>query len=483
MDDLSRRRMMGLAAAGLAGACAESALAAGAARDRQPLPGTLRTRIAALLKRNQMPAVAVAAVKRGRPVIVDALGLASLPFAAPATERTLFHWGSASKQLTAALVVRLALAGKVGLDQPLGRYVQGLPEQFAGLPIHTLLSHTSGAPDYALLGGQPDLAPDRHIDRATFLAKAGGLQPDFKPGEAWSYSNTGYVLLGYLAADLYGESYRDAVTRELLKPARLAEGRMDDAPAVIAGRAEPYDLEGGVLRHAMMMDGEFSAWPDGGALMSARDAARWETGLQSNAVISAEALRLMTTPERMVTGRSAAYGFGWFLDRVHGRVVHYHGGSVPGFLTFYVRVPSEGIGVVAMTNVGSDAGGRGVQQIAQELVEHLLPGSTWLSLAPVSDPDPARTAEARAMLTRGKAPLDPARFASEIAPIIGRPAGRRAAPPNLARLGAMKDFQLVETFDEGGCTVRRYRAVYDGQTEHVTFGHAPDGHIFRARAL
>jgi CubicO group peptidase (beta-lactamase class C family) len=480
MSGLSRRSMAGLVALGLAGASAP-AWAKGSALP--PLAPPLRARTADLIRRNRMPAAAVGAVLHGRPVLADALGLASLPFNAPATARTLFHWGSASKHLTAALVVRLALEGRVDLGDPVGRHVAGLPEALSGLPIHNLLSHTSGAPDYALLGGQPDLAPDRHIDRATFLAKIAALKPDFAPGQVWSYSNTGYVLLGYLIADVYGRPYRDVVTDLLLKPAGLDEGRMDDAPAVIMERAEPYDLDNGVFRHAVTMDAEFSAWPDGGVLMSARDAARWEAGLQSGRQVSAEALRRMTTADRLATGRGAAYGFGWFLDRVHGREVHYHGGSVPGFLTFYIRVPALGLGVVAMTNVGSDGGGRGVQEIAQMVAEHLAPGCTWRSLQPIADDHPDLTAAARAILTRGKTPLDPDRYGPEIASVIGRPAGRRAGPPNLASLGAMTGFSLIEAYRDPDGEIRRYRAAFADQSVDVVFGYAADGRIFRARAL
>ncbi len=470
--------MVGLGVAGAAALGAPPAIAAGSGRIGLPPP--LRRAVQARMEAGRLPAVAVAVVRNGVPAAVEGLGLASPPFGVAATPSTLFHLGSASKHFTAALVLRLAAAGRIRLGDAVGDYARGLPPSLAGLPISALLSHTAGAPEYEALAG---FEGDKPVSREMFLARMGGLPVDFAPGEAWSYSNTGYVLLGYLTADVCGRPYREVVAQELLAPARLREARVDDASAIIPGRAEPHVLADGVLRRAMTMDSDFSGWPDGGMLISARDAARWEAGLQSGEAAPAVPLRTMTTPVLLKTGRNCAYGFGWRLDRVRGREVHYHAGSVPGFMAFYLRIPSERLGVVVTANVQSERARAAVARIAHEAAEGFAPGSTAISLVPMRDPDPALAAEARAMLLRGGRPLDPGRFAPEIACLLGRPAGEKAAPPDRTAAGLL-DLNLVEAFDEdGGGHVRRYRCVYADRVEHMAFAYARDGRIYRVRAI
>ncbi len=475
-SNLPRRSILGLDGAKTSRA-APLATAEGAGPIR--LPGALRSHVASMTAARHAPAIAIAAVKDGVCVVIDALGYAGLPFEAGATGRTLFHLGSASKHFTAALIMQLARAGAIGLDDPLGSHARDIPASLASMPVRALLSHTSGAPEYEAL---PGYEGDRPIPRGAFLTRMAALPAEFEPGDAWSYSNTGYVLLGYLISDVTGSTYRQALTDSLVRPAGFLEARVDDAPAVIAGRAEPYVLADKAVRHALMMEADFSGWPDGGMLMSARDAVRWELALQRGSVIPPESLTRMTTSVVLSTGRACAYGFGWRIDQVAGRAIHYHSGSVPGFMSFYLRVPSERLGVVVMTNLGS-AGARSlVAQVAQEVAEWAAPGSTPLSLSPIADSEPGLTAEARGMVLRGDQALPPARFASEIAVLLARDAAAKATPPNRTSSG-LGAFDLVEAFAEGPCTVRRYRCVYPDGLEHLAFAYTAQGQIYRVRSI
>ena len=241
MSDWNRRGLLALGGATIvAGGVRAQDSAIGLAPD-------LGDRLKQMMRDAKVPAAGVAVVHEGSVVAAQGLGLASLPFQVPADERTLFHLGSVSKQLTASLVLELVEAGAIALDDPVGRHARDLPETFAPAPIRSLLSHTSGIPDYEGLEG---FEADRAIDRERFLAGAASLPLNFRPGEAWAYSNTGYVLLGYLLADVTGQSYRDRMNERLLGRVGFRDAMVDDARAVIPGRAEPYVLEDGVARHA-----------------------------------------------------------------------------------------------------------------------------------------------------------------------------------------------------------------------------------------
>lgn len=452
----------------LAAAVAPPALAQAPPR----LPDDLRARITAAMARDRTPGCAIAVVKDGRTLAAEGLGLASIPFAAPVTERSLFHLGSIAKQFTAAEIVALAREGRIDLSHPIGRYVRDLPEALGAPPIRTLLSHTSGIPDYE---GLPGFEGDRLIERAAFIRGVAAMPSDFPPGTAWKYSNSAYVFLGYLIADVTGQTYHEAVRARLLAPARFEEARFDDATAIIPGRVEPYVFEEDDIRHATQMDGDFSGWADGGLLMSARDAARWEIALQNGQIIPRQDFTLLTNAATMSTGRSCGYGMGWFIDRTHGRDIHHHSGSVPGFLAWYWRVPSLRLGAVIMVNVESGPAGRWLRQAVQELCEWAQPGSTFLSLQPVRDPDPALTQQTLALVMRGDAPIPRERLAPELAALL---------PDNTeipkART-APSAWDLVETFTESGGLVRRYRASYPDRVTHVCCAYDRSGRIYRVR--
>ncbi|GIL39346.1 serine hydrolase domain-containing protein [Roseiterribacter gracilis] len=423
----------------------------------------------------RIPALLLTAILDGRTVFAGGIGVAAPAFNVAATDRTLFHLGSVGKHFTASLVLRLAEAGTIALNRPIGAYVRDVPMQFSDRSVQSLLTHTSGIPDYESL---PVFEDDRYCDRATFLKRIGALQPDFDEGEAWAYSNTAYVLLGYLLADAQGRTYRAQVDEDLLRPLGMQEARVDDATAIIPNRAEPFDLKDNVLRHATRMDGDFSGWADGPVLFSARDAVRWEAFLRTRQSRYADSA--MRTPALLKSGRSAAYGAGWFLDRWHGQEVQYHSGAVPGFRAFYLR--TRRVSVLAAINLASDASEAALRSIALSTAETLLPQSTFLSLQKIRDDAPDKTDAFKKMLQRGATKLDPARFAPEIAVLLQRDASRQPFP-NRASLGEPVAFELIEQFNEPNGTLRRYRARYAGRTDHYAVGYATDGKIYRVRSL
>ena len=473
---LTRRSLLGfggtLAASGLAGA------AAGDAATRRALAPDLQQRLLARMDALRVPALAVAAVRNGEVIVADAFGYASLPFLVPADERTLFHLGSVGKHFTAALVLELEAAGRITLDDPVGKHVHDLPRQFAACPVRSLLSHTSGIPNYDGLAG---MEGDRRVSRAQFMHAIGALPLDFSPGEAWAYSNTGFVILGRMVEDLTKRTYRRAVTEDLVVPAGLREGRVDDAEAIIAGRAEPYTAQGEEIRRAPQMNGDFSGWPDGGMIVSARDAAAWEIGLQNGAPVPATTLDRMTTPVRLSTGRSAGYGFAWFTDRMAGRPMHYHSGSVDGFLAFWLRLPAQGLGVAAMVNLDTQPARHLRRAAIFEIAEDLVPGSTCWSLPPLHDEDPGLTERTRRFIAGGVRSADSRMFAPELARLRSPKAFIQATGLEETAAVEAGAFELVEAFDEDGGHVRRYRAHLADGPVHYDVGYDRIGRIFRIR--
>jgi D-alanyl-D-alanine carboxypeptidase len=429
-----------------------------------PLPASLAAALRELAKVERIAGVAVTVVRDGETVGFWSGGHASVPFRVPITESTLFHLGSVGKHITALAVMQLVDAGSVALDAPLGSYVNDLPESWAAAPVRCLLTHTSGLPDY----GWVIKDWDRPQGREMILKAIGEVPPLFGPGEAWAYSNTNYLVLGWLIETVSGQPYPDYIRDRLFEPAQLPTARVDSAEDVIPGRAEPYEYSDGRFTHAVRIEKSVSAAADGGALFSARDVAPWSLALSGGRLASRARLSEAWSPALLTTGRQVPYGFGWLVERTAGQDMHWHAGRVPGFSAVLVHLAGARLWVAVMANTTPPPP---LLQIALTAAEGFAPGSTFLSL-PAGDSSDPQTQRALQMLERGDAPLNPEGLAPEMqkalrasgAPLASFPPGVRLAP--------------IESFPVRGGRMVRYRVTLGANSVHYLIGWTDDDRMF-----
>ena len=143
----------------------------------------------------EAPGAAMMVLDGDRLVLLSAAGLADVEWGVPATVDTSFRIGSITKPITALAILQRAAEGALDLDRPVGSYLPGLDETLGRATLAELMSHTSGLPDHFRLPDTPSImrnptTPGEIIDRMR------GAEPMFEPGQAWSYSNFNYVLLG-----------------------------------------------------------------------------------------------------------------------------------------------------------------------------------------------------------------------------------------------------------------------------------------------
>ncbi len=253
---------------------------------------------------------------------------------------TSFRIGSTSKQFTAAAIMLLAQDGKVDVDAPISRYLPDYPAVGASLTLAQLLSHTSGLPEYLKSFEPGDFATPR--TPAELLATFDTKPLDFPPGSAWSYSNSGYLVLGAIIERVSGLTYGEFMRTRVFAPAGLTRTTVGDA-AGLPNRAHGYQAAGATLADADPID--MSVPFAAGAIRStATDLARWHHVLATDAVLSAASRARMTTEVR------DGYGLGWFLSTVKDHPVIGHGGNIHGFNTGYLRVPDLDLVVVVWSN-------------------------------------------------------------------------------------------------------------------------------------
>lgn len=435
------------------------------------LDAAIGREVEALAAAFDLPGGAVALV-RGDSTVLRAFGQACLPFAVPATPDTLFHTASVGKHATAIALLRLLARQGLTPAEPVGRFLDDIPNGWRDRSVASLLRHTSGIPDY----GHPPFDLTRPHSRAEILAAAAERPPLFPEGEGWAYSNTNYMLAGYVIEALSGTDFATALRAEALEPAGLPTARTDDAGSPIPGRAEPYVRRDGALRHAPRMDGAYSGYADGPLLMSARDAALWLRALLDGRLLGADAAGWFTAPAPLAGGLAAPYGCGVFLDTLRGRALLSHTGGLPGFTAFFAWLPEIGVGVAVLTNISlSDS--RTQRFIGHRCLEVAVPGVTALSLPDAADDRPDWTAEMARLVLRGAEPVPPDRLAPNLRRVMAAGAGDKLFT-NRAQCPPLRSVTLVESRDHPGGTMRRYRLRHDDLTEHLSVGYDGEGRIF-----
>jgi D-alanyl-D-alanine carboxypeptidase len=188
---------------------------------------------------------AVALERDGKRVIRVASGVRRLGRPGRVRAGDRFRVGSVNKTFTAVLVLQLAERHRLALDDSVERWLPGLVPNGQAITIRQLLSHTSGLFDYsrdveATFG--PFLAGDRdHIwTPRDLVAIAVAHPPDFPPGAAWQYSNTGYILLGLIIEAATQRSYESVLRSRILRPLGLRRTTLDTHGAIAGRYAHGY---------------------------------------------------------------------------------------------------------------------------------------------------------------------------------------------------------------------------------------------------
>ena len=198
------------------------------ATTAQTLPPQLTDRIDSLFSqwdKTSTPGCAVGVVRNDSLIFSKGYGMANLNDDIPITPNTVFHVASMSKQFTAAAILLLAQQGKLSLDDDVHKYIPELPDFDERITLRHLMHHTSGLRDqWALLGlvgwrYSQDLITDDDVMSVLIHQKA----LNFKPGEKYLYSNTGFTLLALVVKRVSGLSLREFTTKNIFEPLGMSD--------------------------------------------------------------------------------------------------------------------------------------------------------------------------------------------------------------------------------------------------------------------
>lgn len=166
-----------------------------------------------------------------------ARGRASIELGVPLSPDHAFRIASVTKMFTAASILKLVEAGKLSLDDAVSLYLPDMPAA-GSVTIRQLLNHTAGISD---VGKDPPPGfARRDVDSATRVAAIGARPLTFPPGTRWSYSNSGYILLGAVIGKVTGEAWHATLQAQFLKRLGMTQTRYGDTSILIPGRAAGY---------------------------------------------------------------------------------------------------------------------------------------------------------------------------------------------------------------------------------------------------
>lgn len=298
---------------------------------------------------------AVLVAENGVVIYKKGLGMANMEWDIPNQPNTKFRLGSLTKQFTSMLILQLVEQGKLSLDGKIAEYLPEYPKKSGNkISIHHLLTHSSGIPEYLMI---PNFIKEKSRNQYTpteFISFFKDLPLLFTPGKEFSYSNSGYFLLGVIIEKVSGKSYEQMLQELIFTPLKMKNTGFDHHSTVLKNRASGYVKNGSFYNNAEFIDMSipFSA---GSLYSTVEDLYLWDQALYTNQLISEKSKELLFTPYMPTWG--GGYGYGWHilekpLDGGINLKVISHTGGINGFSSLISRNPEQKNLVVLLNNVG-----------------------------------------------------------------------------------------------------------------------------------
>jgi len=345
------RRPLRLTRAILGATAAAVVLAACGPGEPEGLSDAIDRIVRSAMEDGPIAGVAVEVARGSRIVHRAGYGWADVEDQLPVTPETIFEVGSITKQFTAATILSLADEGKLSLDDRLTKYVPDYPGYGSDVTVATLLSHTSGIKNYTTMDRWWETLAVEMSPRDLI----GVFEPvpfDFRPGTRFSYSNSGYAVLGWIAEQVTGQPFGGILNERLFVPLGLSSTAFCDDRALIPNRARGYEVVDGELRHSAHLSMS-QAYAAGGVCSNVDDLMRWTWQLARGQAIGRDAYETMSTPATLTDGSRIEYGYGMSVGYLEGHHRVSHVGGMLGFTSQLTHYDDDDVTIVVLTNTQS----------------------------------------------------------------------------------------------------------------------------------
>ena len=302
--------------------------------------------------KDNSPGVAVLIAQNGEILYQKGFGYANLENQIPITPQTKFRIGSITKQFVASTILKLQEDGLLKVTDHLSKFLPDYPRGDE-VTLHHLLTHTSGIHNYT---NRPEFSSvvETYTEAEKMIEFFKADRFDFDPGEKWSYSNSGYFLLGHIVEKVSGQSLGDYLKHYFFDPTGMKNTGVHNSKQTRNNEATGYSYTDGRPEKAINWDMS-RAGGAGNLYSTTQDLYRWNEAVYNGKLLSPDALKLAFTPVRINDGSQGnalggQYGYGWMLTKKRGLKEIGHSGGLPGWSAYLTRYPEQNLTITILAN-------------------------------------------------------------------------------------------------------------------------------------
>lgn len=312
------------------------------------------------MQKLRIPALQLAVIQHGQIVKLASYGTANLENSVPASDESIFSINSCTKAFVGVAIMQLQEEGKLNVNDPVSKYLDNLPAEWKALTLKQLLSNSSGLPN--IIDEYEEIFASGNEEAAWEKVKT--LPMEFKPGEKFSYNQTGYVMLGKIITQLSGEHFTKFIEERQFKVAGMNQTTFGDSYSVIPHSAGAYSTvsnidgkwtSGGSLRNDFVKFPLFFRTATG-ILSTAKEVASWIIALQDGKLLKDKSsLDILWAPAILNNGKVGGfnklvngYALGWPTVT---REDHPAAGPIGGMRSAFFVYPKDDLSVIVLTNL------------------------------------------------------------------------------------------------------------------------------------
>ena len=312
---------------------------------------------------------AVLVARDGKVLVSQGYGQADQERQLANTAETKFHLASVTKMFTAMATMLLQKQGKLGVQDLICKYIDDCPSAWGAVTIHHILTHTSGIHEINDTAGITELA--QHPATPLQLIDQFRLLPlDFPPGEKYSFSNSGYILLGYIIERVSGRPYAQFMQEDIFDPLGMKNSGYDDTYLVAPGYALGYKNASDLAYPV----GASILYASAGLYSTVGDLLLFDEVLYTEALLPGALQAEYFSPYDPIPGSTAFAGYGWYYGRQYDQSWMYASGAGAGFAAIIHRFPQAHTVIILLSN-RQDSDVKGFNA----LIGPLVFGGEWVS--------------------------------------------------------------------------------------------------------
>ena len=303
------------------------------------------------------PGGVIGVIREGKLIFKKAYGLANFESKESNNTSTLFNLGSASKQFTAAAILLLANEKKLSVKDDIRKYLPDFPDYGYPITIENLIHHTSGIKSFDGLRLMAGTLFSEEDQEGTYNLITRQKTLNFRPGDEYEYSNSGYILLAKIIENVSGTKFSKFMEERIFRSIGLDRTFIYDDPEKTGTNTATGNKWGGDEKFMRTADLKSTAVGQSNVYSCVDDLLQWDNNFYKNRLGEWDFSKEMTTLMPLNNGTMSNYAFGLEISQFNGLKTISHQGGTEGFQAIYIQIPSEKFSVVCLFNIGIDVTG------------------------------------------------------------------------------------------------------------------------------